>query len=76
MRPHERRQAIESNLGVQGRVSVVDLAQQRGVAQETMRRDLTKLETNGLIFKLHGGAVTTQSKFEQSFAARIEQNIP
>jgi DeoR/GlpR family transcriptional regulator of sugar metabolism len=55
---------------------VVELAEQFEVAQETIRRDLAKLENIGVVRKVHGGAVTLQNKYEQSLAARFEQGIP
>jgi len=72
----ERLQSIQAILDVHGRVSVVELAAQLQVAQETIRRDLSKLEKNGVARKIHGGAVTSQNKFERSFAARLVEYIP
>lgn len=76
MNSAERLQSIQSILDVHGRVSVVELAAQLQVAQETIRRDLSKLEKNGVVRKIHGGAVTSQNKFERSFAARLVEYIP
>jgi len=72
----ERLQSIRSLLDIRGRVSVVELAEQYQVAQETIRRDLMKLEKNGVVRKIHGGAVSSQNKYEQSLAARFTQDIP
>lgn len=76
MKSSERLQSIRSLLDIRGRVSVVELAEQYQVAQETIRRDLMKLEKNGVVRKVHGGAVSSQNKYEQSLAARFTQDIP
>lgn len=76
MNSKERLQAIKAQLDLHGRVSVVELAVQLDVVQETIRRDLAALALNGIARKVHGGAVTLQNKYEQSLAARFGQNIP
>ncbi len=75
MKSDERLQTIQTLLSVRGRVTVVELAQQFQVAQETIRRDLQKLEKNGVVQKIHGGAISSQNKYEQSLAARLTHNI-
>ncbi len=52
----ERRQAIFEILKEHGSVTVVDLSQQFEVSDETIRRDLTKMESSGLLQKTYGGA--------------------
>lgn len=52
----ERRQAIFSILQEAGSVTVVDLSQRFDVSEETIRRDLTKMESGGLLQKTYGGA--------------------
>lgn len=76
MRSTERLKSIQSLVEIRGRVSVVELAEQYDVAQETIRRDLMKLEKNGVVRKIHGGAISSQNKYEQSLAARFAQDIP
>ncbi len=56
----ERRDAIERILLTHGRVAVVDLADQFGVATETVRRDLDAMERDGLLSRVHGGAVSKE----------------
>jgi len=53
----ERREQIASLLEVVGRVSVAELADQFGVTDVSIRRDLTILEDQGLLRRVHGGAV-------------------
>ncbi|MEU6083324.1 DeoR/GlpR family DNA-binding transcription regulator [Streptomyces sp. NPDC047108] len=58
---------------VQGsdRVSVSELSRRLGVSEMTVRRDLDALERQGLLRRVHGGAVATRSREEGAgFAAR------
>lgn len=76
MKSAERLQSIQSLLDVRGRVSVMELAEQYNVAQETIRRDIARLVKNGVARKVHGGAVSSQNKYEQTLGARFTQGIP
>ncbi|TMR99824.1 DeoR/GlpR family DNA-binding transcription regulator [Nonomuraea basaltis] len=58
---------------VQGadRIAVSELAQRLGVSEMTVRRDLDALERQGLVRRVHGGAVATRPREEGGgFAAR------
>ncbi|MFG2195940.1 DeoR/GlpR family DNA-binding transcription regulator [Streptomyces sp. NPDC048639] len=58
---------------VQGsdRVSVSELSRRLGISEMTVRRDLDALERQGLVRRIHGGAVATRSREEGAgFAAR------
>ncbi|MFJ6464591.1 DeoR/GlpR family DNA-binding transcription regulator [Streptomyces sp. NPDC091387] len=58
---------------VQGsdRVSVSELSHRLGVSEMTVRRDLDALERQGLVRRVHGGAVATRSREEGAgFSAR------
>ncbi|HWJ66331.1 MAG TPA: DeoR/GlpR family DNA-binding transcription regulator [Nocardioides sp.] len=57
MYAEERQQAIVSQVGAQGRLSVAEIAELFDVTTETVRRDLTTLEAMGLLRRVHGGAV-------------------
>lgn len=57
MYAEERQQAIATLIGQRGRVSVAELAEQYGVTNETVRRDLAALDRMGLVRRGHGGAV-------------------
>ncbi|MCW2255834.1 DeoR/GlpR family transcriptional regulator of sugar metabolism [Providencia alcalifaciens] len=70
-----RHQTIIELLSTQGQVYVQDLAKHFDVAQETIRRDLSKLETQKLLKKVHGGAVNIQSKFERNFSERAQAAV-
>ena len=57
----ERRNAIISRLNMDGKVIVTDLAREFEVTEETIRRDLEKLESDGIAKKTYGGAVANKS---------------
>lgn len=52
----ERRQAIFEILEEKGSVTVIELSRRFDVSEETIRRDLTKMESGGLLQKTYGGA--------------------
>lgn len=53
----ERHRAIVERVATGGRASVVDLADALDVTPETIRRDLSILERQGLVRRVHGGAI-------------------
>ncbi|MEV6008102.1 DeoR/GlpR family DNA-binding transcription regulator [Streptomyces sp. NPDC051976] len=53
----ERQQRIVQLATEHGRVEVPSLAEDLGVTQETVRRDLSLLERAGLLRRVHGGAL-------------------
>jgi DeoR family fructose operon transcriptional repressor len=53
----ERQQRIVQLAQERGRVEVPSLAEDFGVTQETVRRDLSALERAGLLRRVHGGAL-------------------
>ncbi|WP_424822600.1 DeoR/GlpR family DNA-binding transcription regulator [Salinisphaera sp.] len=57
MLPAERRQKTLDVLMTDGKVGVADLAGRFQVTRETIRRDLEKLEAEGVLERTHGGAV-------------------
>ncbi|WP_130835825.1 DeoR/GlpR family DNA-binding transcription regulator [[Erwinia] mediterraneensis] len=66
----ERRNIILEHLKANGQVFVNELAEEFNVSQETIRRDLNKLEELRHIKKIHGGAVSAQFGFELEFNQR------
>ena len=68
-------QAVRSD----GSARVSDLTQQLGVSDMTVRRDLEALARDGLIEKVHGGAVlpgTPTSSHEPGFEAKLVLEQP
>ncbi len=68
----QRRGRILSELGRDGTVRVTDLVELLGVSDMTVRRDLVALHREGLLEKVHGGAmaVAEPSSSEPGFAAK------
>ena len=73
----ERRRRIMEHLAASGRVTVADLAQHLDVSAETVRRDLSQLETEGHLERTHGGAVPAVpgGRVERTLAARRAENV-
>lgn len=61
MLPIERKNEILSKLMIDGKVIVSDLANYYSVTEETIRRDLEKLEREGFAKKTYGGAVKSDN---------------
>jgi DeoR family transcriptional regulator, fructose operon transcriptional repressor len=77
MGPEQRRQAILLRSRRSGRVEVPVLADELGVAAETVRRDLRTLEDQGLVRRTHGGAYPVETAaFESGMAYRAQNNVP
>ena len=57
----ERKNAILERLQKEQRVLVAELSQEYGVTEETIRRDLDKLEKEGFVKKTYGGAVLNEN---------------
>lgn len=57
MYAEERQQAIAAQVRDRGRVSVAELADHFAVTGETVRRDLAALARQGVLQRVHGGAV-------------------
>ena len=59
------------------KVVVANLSNQFGVTPETIRRDLEKLEEEGLVVRTYGGAVLNQTESSEKidFVKRSETNV-
>ena len=72
----ERQQHILEKLKEEGAVSVSKLSAEFGVAEETVRRDLEKLEKQEKLLRTHGGAVPIDdNKYEPSLEKRKKINV-
>ncbi|MBA2557712.1 MAG: DeoR/GlpR transcriptional regulator [Chloroflexi bacterium] len=76
MKPCERHEQILSLLAMdeEGRLDVAELADALEMSRETIRRDLTKLSGQGLLKKVHGGAVRFQRAQEDAFTQRAQED--
>lgn len=71
----ERQDEIARLILDQGRVEVADLAQRFAVTTETIRRDLSELDRQQILRRVHGGAVPHQSvRHEPRVAIRDTQH--
>lgn len=71
----ERQSEIARMTVESGRVEVAELADRFGVTSETIRRDLSELQEQRLVRRVHGGAVVFDAaSFEPLLSVRDEQN--
>lgn len=59
----ERRSSILEMLRQQGKVKVVDISRFFNISEVTIRNDLSLLEQEGMLQRVHGGAVSTQKAY-------------
>ncbi len=72
----ERKNEILQKLKTEQRVLVTELAEHYGVTEETIRRDLDKLEKEGYATKTYGGAIWGNStKTDLSYTIRNRTNV-
>jgi DeoR/GlpR family transcriptional regulator of sugar metabolism len=53
----QRKRLLLSRLAAEGQIVAKDLAQELGVSEDTIRRDLRELAQNGKLQRVHGGAL-------------------
>lgn len=72
----ERQKIILEKLNLDGAVWVSKLSDELGVTEETIRRDLEKLENQEVLVRTHGGAVpVNESSYELSLEKRKQTNL-
>lgn len=75
MAQKERLSDIRKTIKEEKKVSVSELSKEYGVTEETIRRDLEKLENEGLVTRTYGGAVLNMEKITENIDyLRREQN--
>jgi DeoR family glycerol-3-phosphate regulon repressor len=70
MKPDDRRRRIAELVREASRASVEQLAGLLDTSRETVRRDLALLSEQGIVRKVHGGAVYAQTAFENPLTVR------
>jgi DeoR family fructose operon transcriptional repressor len=71
----ERRNMIVEILNESGRVNVNDLSERFGVSGVVIRTDLSELEKQGLLTRVHGGAITSyKAYYDMSLVQRSNTN--
>ncbi len=73
-RQSDREARILSLLRQSHYAAVTDLARLFGVSEETIRRDLKRLEKAGVVEKVHGGVMLSEFIGEPPFRSRMELN--
>lgn len=72
----ERQKIIIEKLNLDGAVWVSKLSAELGVTEETIRRDLEKLENQEVLVRTHGGAVpVSDGSYELSLEKRKQTNL-
>lgn len=72
----ERRNTILAALREERHVVVSDLARRFDVSEETIRRDLDRMEKDGYVVKMYGGAVLSENAAaEQPYAVRKKSHV-
>ncbi len=74
LRRHDRQQSIINKLRAEGTLSIAGLAQEYGVSDETIRRELKVLEEEGTVVRLHGGVRLAPQRLEGPLEMRKQQN--
>lgn len=74
MKKVERKFKINLIINKKGQVTVEELATSFNVTEETIRRDLKELHDEGLLQKVHGGAVSLKHNSESSLDDRFYLN--
>ncbi|MEU9453683.1 DeoR/GlpR family DNA-binding transcription regulator [Streptomyces sp. NPDC048277] len=72
MLAERRHRLILQALRSGGTASVTDLAEQLATSAATIRRDLLKLEADGLLTRVHGGAVVEEDQLSFDEAAAVQ----
>lgn len=69
---HQRQELILDRLNEEGKIYVTELAKDLEITPETVRRDLSELEDNNELVRIHGGAVPAQKNtLELAFAKKM-----
>jgi DeoR/GlpR family transcriptional regulator of sugar metabolism len=72
---HERKQHLLGILKTEGRIVAAESAISLGVSEDTIRRDLRELAAEGLLLRVHGGALPTSTAV-QNLASRRTISMP
>lgn len=70
----ERQDSIVELVSANGRAAVSDLAERFGVTEDCIRKDLKILSDQGLIRRVHGGAISVEAPPERNVRKRVSRN--
>lgn len=71
---YERQRRIAVLVRDRGSIRASELVDLFGVADETIRRDLSRLADLGLLHRAHGGAVAAPTRAESTFSRRLQEH--
>lgn len=71
----DRIAAILSALEKDGSCSIGSLAERFDVSEETIRRDVRQLESNGRVIKVHGGVTLPAMRLEAPYRRRLREQL-
>ena len=72
----QRQKQIQALLQENGAVTIAGLMEEFGISMETARRDLAAMEKNGLLQRVHGGALPLNTApFYRPLAARMQDQL-
>lgn len=74
MLKEERQQYILNRLNESYKINITSLSNELNVSDDTLRRDLTEMDCQGLLTKVHGGAIA-KSGIPMEFTGRLKQDI-
>ena len=74
MLKEERQHIMLNKLNENHRIYITALSRELNVSDDTLRRDLTEMEMNGLLTKVHGGAIP-KSGIPHDFKGRLQTEI-
>ncbi|MGH2248602.1 DeoR family transcriptional regulator, partial [Enterococcus faecalis] len=69
-----RKEKILEILREKKSVRILDLSKQLRVSRETVRKDITEMEEEGLLKKTYGGAVLDEANTETDYERRRAEN--
>ncbi|TDF34943.1 DeoR/GlpR transcriptional regulator [Alteromonadaceae bacterium M269] len=70
-----RQAEILKTIELKGNCTILDLAQQLGVSDETIRRDVKQLHAQGHVQKVHGGVRLPGALIESPFRQRMHHRV-
>jgi DeoR/GlpR family transcriptional regulator of sugar metabolism len=72
----ERRRRILDIVNARGSIRVTELAAMVGVTEPTVRKDISDLDAQRLLWRTHGGALAARPAYEANVSARASTNVP
>ena len=77
MAAKDRIMVIRQKVQAEKKISVIDLSRICNVTEETIRRDLDKLETEGVVTRVHGGAIWNEGAQKEGvhFYRRMSKHL-